>query len=657
MQTWLARPSTHSRLASTVALVTLVTLVILACGSDDPPGAPGADAGPTPGADAAPPPVIDREHAGGNPAAVHVAGEHAYVAVGPRVAIWQLPGAASPGGTAPVLLAETAPLEATITGLTLAGHILYVADRQDLSGQLSAYDVTDPAAPAHLGTWPTAPGDTFSFPGSLAAYGNRLFVADKERGILVYDLSEPAAPVALAPLAVGAVDRVFVGGERLYYVAAGLDSLSLGALDLQAELAELGSAGFSGMTGAGVTATGLLVGVGLDGLQVHDVTDLARPVERYRDGSVFSRALAVASSAAYVPTDAGVIVLDLSDPAKVTAAPTVDSPTAGVNAADAAGGRLVIVTDRGRLVVHGLATPTAPAAPGAVNATICADCVAVAVHDGRLHAVDFAAGLSIANLRDLAAVGRLQFDQRVGVEAVAVAGAYAYLADWTFGLRVVDISDPAAPVEVAALQTGGFPSSVVVAGERAYLGESTNGGALRVIDISDPRAPTPLGAIATSKARDVEVRGELAFVADEGAGGEAGGLRMFDVSDPARIRLVAHYQGCDNALDVAVAGDLAALACANQGVHLLDIANPAAPVRRGDYQVPAPAVAWSVALDGARAVVGHDFGLTLLDLRDPRAPAAIDERIAAFAVRRVIVAGPGHTVAAAGLAGVYQVAW
>ncbi len=55
------------------------------------------------------------------------------------------------------------------------------------------------------------------------------------------------------------------------------------------------------------------------------------------------------------------------------------------------------------------------------------------------------------------------------------------------GLRVIDVSDPAAPVEIGAVDTPGSAEAVEVVGEIAYVAAYSAG--LRVIDVSNPTAP------------------------------------------------------------------------------------------------------------------------------------------------------------------------
>jgi len=97
---------------------------------------------------------------------------------------------------------------------------------------------------------------------------------------------------------------------------------------------------------------------------------------------------------------------------------------------------------------------------------------------------------------------------------LAVAGNYAYVADWTAGLRVVDISDPSAPYEVGYFDTEGYAHCVAVTGNYACL---TDGfGGLRILSISDPSAPYETGYYDTpGDAYSLAIAGNYVYVADQ----------------------------------------------------------------------------------------------------------------------------------------------
>ena len=107
---------------------------------------------------------------------------------------------------------------------------------------------------------------------------------------------------------------------------------------------------------------------------------------------------------------------------------------------------------------------------------------------------------------------------------ILVSGTYAYVADGGDGLRIIDVSDPASPVEAGFYDTGDWVEGVAVSGAYAYVADLDDG--LRVIDVSDPASPVGVGGYDTGgRAVGVVVSGTYAYVAD----GDDG-LRIIDVS-------------------------------------------------------------------------------------------------------------------------------
>jgi hypothetical protein len=142
--------------------------------------------------------------------------------------------------------------------------------------------------------------------------------------------------------------------------------------------------------------------------------------------------------------------------------------------------------------------------------------------------------------------------------AVAVAGQQAFIADQFNGLRVLDISNPAHPEELARYDAPGV-TDVVVSGQLVYL--AVTGVGLVVVDVADPLHPRRLGGFAAkglgghygdygpygscywgaathSFGPELAVSGERAFVlAQVGSGNwPRFGPLILDVADPAAVR-------------------------------------------------------------------------------------------------------------------------
>jgi hypothetical protein len=126
------------------------------------------------------------------------------------------------------------------------------------------------------------------------------------------------------------------------------------------------------------------------------------------------------------------------------------------------------------------------------------------------------------------------------VRSVYIAGNYAYLASGTptapYGLEIVDISNPAAPVHRGFLTSShlSYPTSVYVSGNRAYV--TSGDGWLVAVDVSDPANPQeeaylqrgmPSGAPYLSYPTDVTVSGRYAYVASS----DNSALEIVDLAD------------------------------------------------------------------------------------------------------------------------------
>jgi len=87
------------------------------------------------------------------------------------------------------------------------------------------------------------------------------------------------------------------------------------------------------------------------------------------------------------------------------------------------------------------------------------------------------------------------------------------VADYQYGLRVVDISNPASPSAVGFYDTPGYAFGVAVAGDYAFIGDAYDG--VWVIDVSDPAHPSKADSYDTQgDARGMTVVGGYAYVAD-----------------------------------------------------------------------------------------------------------------------------------------------
>ena len=139
---------------------------------------------------------------------------------------------------------------------------------------------------------------------------------------------------------------------------------------------------------------------------------------------------------------------------------------------------------------------------------------------------------------------------------VFVSDHLVLIADGDSGLRIVDVSDPVAPVEVGHYQPDeGVTRGVHVVGGLAYL---AGGGGLRVVDISNPKSPREVSSGKGTDGWSVYVEGRYAYV------GGSSSLQVYDVSVPSAPREIASHKVLGRAHDLWAIGNTLYVA-ADQG--------------------------------------------------------------------------------------------
>lgn len=160
----------------------------------------------------------------------------------------------------------------------------------------------------------------------------------------------------------------------------------------------------------------------------------------------------------------------------------------------------------------------------------------------------------------------------------AVAGSIALLADWHTGIAIVDIGAPSAPGLSSTLSFPPYPAvfKIAVVGDYAYCLNPTEG--LKVVNISDPQNMTVVGKcdLTGGNARGMALVGGFALVA-----ADISGLEVIDISNPLSPSLVNSLNTPGRARSVEVSGTRAYVADREGGIRIVDISNPSAPVELG----------------------------------------------------------------------------
>lgn len=255
-------------------------------------------------------------------------------------------------------------------------------------------------------------------------------------------------------------------------------------------------------------------------------------------------------------------------------------------------------------------------------------------------------------------VGTIHFSNRV--QDVEINRRYAYVAVGKGGLRIFDLADPSAPVEIGlyrpepTLGVSDRVETITIKGNYVYLGAIWN--EFWILNISNPALPRKIGSYDFSDAdneaqlyniRDVSVSGDFAYI----VGGYAysnTGLRILDISDATAPRLVGIYDTPRTATRIIIKDDYAYLLVPenyakaedddNSTLHVVDISQPDSPTQVGSYD--APTFVWEVKQRGDFLYLADDTnGLRIVDISDPLTPVEVGyfdppESILAIAVEQ-----------------------
>jgi hypothetical protein len=419
----------------------------------------------------------------GEVTSVFVAAGRAYVAGRSGVHILDVTDPSSPRP----LATGIAPGGSMFRSVHATSGRLYLADSEGMR----VFDVDDPAHPRQVGSIPRAPG-IFDTKDLYVANGHAHVVSD-DGMYQVVDVSDAANPTVVAQVTFpGHVWRVHMSGHHAYVPAS---DRGLYIYDVSDPYAPRLDGWVPDSTGAVFVDGGRAYSIGYLGtsaqLRIHDVTDPTRPVllATFDAGALLSDVYA-ADGLVYLVTRDALYVVNARRP---------DAPVRIGSVALAGEGRDVDVQAGLAFVAEGMqgvtiVNVTNPAAPRVVAHFRPGDTMMayrLFAAGAMFYVADFASGVRIVDASDPARprqVGRIG-TPRIAARGVAVDGTNLFLADQHFGMRAYDISEPAAPREIGYTFTPGLREDVS-AGANVIAFADTYGG-VDFMHLGPPIPPTP----------------------------------------------------------------------------------------------------------------------------------------------------------------------
>ncbi len=202
---------------------------------------------------------------------------------------------------------------------------------------------------------------------------------------------------------------------------------------------------------------------------------------------------------------------------------------------------------------------------------------------------------------------------------VAVIDNLAYVLDANLGLQILDITNPAVVALVGGVV---IPSgrALQIVGELAYVVQDSFGDAMvHVVDVSEPTTPSIIGSASVSGSpQDLTVRGSHVYVSKSNAP-----IEIFDVSNPAEPESVGNALDSDNNAGLAIAGD-DLLATTREGLTVFDLSEPDDPISIATVSLPSDDFAGSITVVDSRAYLDRGFdGIHVIDVSNPATPTRL----------------------------------
>lgn len=444
---------------------------------------------------------------------VVISGQYAYVAAGTRSHIVDITNPA-----APVYVGKIAAYGGYHQYMNVRSGYAYVCN---YDAGLAVVNITNPSNPVNVMAVPSGHRTA-----GIIFDGNYAYVAVGDTGMVIYNVSNPASPVFTAKIkTTGRAAFVSYGAVSINGVPTGhifvsnrLPAPGISAINVASPTTPVTSsflAAFAAPTGIAYfpyySNGKVYVAYGTAGLRILDVTSPSSPLLLSTFAlSGEARGVAVKGNFAYViGRDAGVHIVDVSNAANPVLLKTI--PTSRSRGIAINGNYAYVATRDSGLIVWNVTDPANPIKKAAVKG-IDVENVASA---GNVVGTSFYSSIrfyDITNPESPVAKGSTP-TFKTGNEGFSIVGNYAYVPDGD-SLKIFNISNLNTPILISKIKTGGYGYITSVVGNYCYV--ASEGTGVRAINISNPAVPVEAGYYDdVPQSRGVTANGKYIYVAEK----------------------------------------------------------------------------------------------------------------------------------------------
>lgn len=200
---------------------------------------------------------------------------------------------------------------------------------------------------------------------------------------------------------------------------------------------------------------------------------------------------------------------------------------------------------------------------------------------------------------------------------VAMLGSIAYVADYDFGVEIIDVSDPGVPDFLGYLNDppGVLTERCVIHAGLLYVVRRSG---LDVYDLADPARPRHVGQVPSTgigPILSVLPRYDRVFLGTDGGVAE---VAVPITHEPPNLRAFVPLPGLQG--DLEPLGDWVFAAGHDGGFHVVDSTSRVQPGPLGAVDA---AWAFSIEVSGRHAYTAGRRGLGVVDISDPRHPVHV----------------------------------
>jgi len=463
-----------------------------------------------------------------------------------------------------------------------------------------------------------------ALPGDVAIWQNGAY-------LVASDLTDPANPVELSRYLLEAQPSDIVVDGDLAYLAlrksAGL--LILDYADPTAPVVVGGLPGFD-LLSVAIAGDRAYCGRGSAGVLVIDISDLTAPVDiTLFDTPGSANGTDIDGTILYVAQgNDGLGIYDVTDPlAPVNLA---SMATSGFCTYVQERDGVAYACDGSGLSLFDVSFPAAPALLASVNlGDTCYEMCFTSEPD--IIAVGGLPGLALVLVASPSAPVVLNGSDVTRGYSCAQVGDVLCMASRYTGLHVLNVSLD----QVSNVTNAGFAMKLQLDGDILYVADLSGG--VRMYDLGDPAAPVFLGEVATDpNCQDVAAGGGMLYAVNSSNIGT--GLTLTDVSDPANPQPMSVFDTTNGTMGVGVQGDICTLANGFGGLRVVDVSDPLAPALLGDLFFGAMAFDAQPVGDVAY-VASFGGGMLAIDMTNPAAMTILDQEMWGYLNNVHIAAG------------------